>query len=920
MEIIWLVGLFVIVTLFMPWVNHSRFGSVRDDIDRLQRRVRDLESKLYGGDEVRSAKAQPLKQKADIVREQTGTYVSAADREEWKTRTQKTEEVVQEQVEKFSKPQPPVASVPLVGIMDWERTDFAEKAQSTFEQNIATKLPVWIGSISLIFAAFFLVKYSIEFGWLGPMARVSLGGLFGIGLLAAGQFVSKRPEVANSLRISQGLIGAGLVGLYVSLYAAINLYALMPPVVGFGGMIVVTALAVILSLWHGQAIAVFGLLGGLLTPALVGSDEPNVIALFTYLFLLFSGLYVVLIRKGWWMLAIIALLGVFGWSAMWFMLVFSASDAFALVLFAIALTAVVLVATGKRIVDGTLEAHEKYPVHFLNAAAIVGGVLTIIWLSFKVTLGLFDWSMLGLLSLALIVLAYFKQDVYQNPLLVKLGVSLVLFFFWAQNVPLSDALAVIAGMSAVYVGGSTFLMSRVSDPRLWAGLQAGTALSLYLISYWVLDLPVWFMQPFGMFWGILSLVLASLSIYQAADIREKYKADGIIQDHLVAIYSLVASAFISLGLAIELPWAYVPLAIAGQVAATAWVYRCTGIDFLKCIMYILTLVFVAMNYEQVLLFGSIILHSLAGDTPSMRSIGAFALDAPLVKMGIPALFMYLSLSVVMRQGDKKYKSDQMLIHALFGTANILALFTAYYVFRDFFHTGAGHIFSSETGFIERGVITMTLAGVGIGIIEFIRKHDVEFLKPWGGVIFRMAMIRFVYFDFFLHNPYWSSEQFVGDMPLLNGVTLTYGLGLLAVVWAIQNRGLVAKTDFLRKLYGAIALASVFAVTSLNVRQYFHGGFLEHGGMSSAELYVYSLVWFLTGVAFLTAGIKFQNKPARMVSIAFIALAVFKVFLFDAAELEGLYRVFSFLGLGVSLIGLSYFYTRFVFGETKAVKE
>ena len=90
-------------------------------------------------------------------------------------------------------------------------------------------------------------------------------------------------------------------------------------------------------------------------------------------------------------------------------------------------------------------------------------------------------------------------------------------------------------------------MRQVSDPRFWAGLQAVTAISLYLISYWVLDLPAWFVSVEGgfggLFWGILSLVLASLSIYQAADIRAKYKADEIIQEHLVAIYSLVASAF-----------------------------------------------------------------------------------------------------------------------------------------------------------------------------------------------------------------------------------------------------------------------------------------------------------------------------------------------------------------------------------------
>lgn len=919
-----LIGLFFLVTFFMPWVNHRRIGSARSEIDGLLSRIRDLENKLYGEGEVKSPKAQALAQPSKAIRDQSDGDQIEADKkaqEELTAKAREQEEIkaqekaAQEKIKQTYKPETPAVSVPRVS-----KTDWAEKAQNTFEQNIATKLPVWIGSVSLIFAAFFLVKYSIEFGWLGPVARVSLGGLFAAGLLAAGQFISKRPELPNALRISQGLVGAGLVGLYVSLYAAINLYGLLPPVIGFAGMSVVTAMAVILSLKHGQPIAVFGLIGGLLTPALIGSEEPNVIALFTYLFLLFSGLFVVLIRKGWWALAIIALLGVFSWSAFWFLLAFAASDAFVLVLFAIALAGVVLAATGKRIADNSLKEEEKFSVHLLNAAAIGGGVLTIIWLSFEMTLGLFDWSMLGLLSLALVALAYFKPDVYQKPLLVKLGATLVLFLLWVNKVPLSDALAVIAGISVIYIGGSALMMRTVSDPRFWAGLQVITALSLYLISYNYLDLPLSLTQNQGafggMFWGFLALVLAGLAIYQAADIRRNFKADNVIREHLLAAYAFAASAFISLGLAIELPWAYVPLAIAGQVAATAWIYQRTNINSLKYIMYILTLVFAVMNYEQILLFISIILHSLSGEVPSAHFVSAYILDAPLVKLGIPALLMYLSLFVVLHQGDKKHKTDRKLIHALFGTANILALFTAYYLFRDVFHTGAGHIFSSETGFIERGIITMTLAGVGIGIMEFIRKNDIGFLKPWGMGIFRMAMIRFVYFDFFLHNPYWSDGQFVGNLPILNGVTFTYGVGLLAAVWAIRNRDMIAKADYLMKLYGGIALAAIFAVTSLNVRQYFHGGFLMQGGMSSAELYSYSVIWLLTGLAFLAAGIKFDNKAARMASIAFIALAVIKVFLFDAAELEGLYRVFSFLGLGISLIGLSYFYTRFVFDTPK----
>ncbi len=40
----------------------------------------------------------------------------------------------------------------------------------------------------------------------------------------------------------------------------------------------------------------------------------------------------------------------------------------------------------------------------------------------------------------------------------------------------------------------------------------------------------------------------------------------------------------------------------------------------------------------------------------------------------------------------------------------------------------------------------------------------------------------------------------------------------------------------------------------------------------------------------------------------------KVFLYDMAELRDFYRVFSFLGLGLSLLFIAWLYQRFVFRE------
>lgn len=887
-----LIGLFVLVTLFMPWVNHSRFGGVRYDIARLQKKVRELEARLAGKQpepEQETVQRAALTQTTENKQEEPGFNVT------------------EEEVEAWAQPERPRPSVP-----ETPKTDWAQKAQSTFEKNIATRLPVWIGSISLIFAAFFLVKYSIELGWVGSTVRVSLGGLFGGALLAAGQWIGRREHIANSVRIGQGLVGAGLVALYVSIYAAINLYDLLPPLLGFGSMAVVTALAVVMSLRHGQPIAIFGLLGGLLTPALIGSDDPNALAMFGYLFFLFSGMFVVLVRKGWWVLAIVAVIGVFFWSAFWFLLAFAVSDALALVLFAMAITAVVLAVTGKRVAEGTIEEAEQLSIHGLNFTALGGGVLTIVWLSLEMMLTLFDWSMLGLLSMAIIALAYFQPDVYQRPLWVKLGVSLMLFFIWAQDAALSDAVAVMVGMSAIYIGGGALIMRQVSDPRFWAGVQAVTAIALYKISYFVLDIPFWFTEPFGIFWGILSLILASLAIYQASEIQEKYNADDTIREHLVAIYSLAASAFIALGLSIELAWGYVPLAIAGQIAATAWVYQKTRIDFLKTIMLILTVVFAAMNYEQILLFAELMIRSLFADTPSTRAIGSYVLDVPFVKLGIPSALLSLSLWTVMKQDD----IDRKFVHALFGAALVLAAATIYYLLRAVFNPEHVNVFVTSAGFIERGIVTIGLAGAGIGLLQLQSRYDLSFLKPWGYGLFHLGMLRFAYFDFLIYNPYWSSSQFVGDTPLLNGITLTYGLGALLAAWVVYNKDLLFK----KTLYKALGFVALFAFATFTVRQYFHGGHMVQGGISSAELYGYSVAWLLAGIALLTFGIIKQNKMARMASLAFMILTVLKVFLFDAAELEGLYRVFSFFGLGVSLIGLSYFYTKFVFANERIEKD
>ena len=72
------------------------------------------------------------------------------------------------------------------------------------------------------------------------------------------------------------------------------------------------------------------------------------------------------------------------------------------------------------------------------------------------------------------------------------------------------------------------------------------------------------------------------------------------------------------------------------------------------------------------------------------------------------------------------------------------------------------------------------------------------------------------------------------------------------------------------------------------------------------------MWLVFGVVLLVAGLLLRSQPARMASAAVVALTVAKVFLVDIADLEGIFRALSFIGLGAVLVGIGWLYQRLLF--------
>src|SRR5262249_11795081 len=110
----------------------------------------------------------------------------------------------------------------------------------------------------------------------------------------------------------------------------------------------------------------------------------------------------------------------------------------------------------------------------------------------------------------------------------------------------------------------------------------------------------------------------------------------------------------------------------------------------------------------------------------------------------------------------------------------------------------------------------------------------------------------------------------------------------------------------------LALVTGFFWVTLTVRQMAQGPMLDAGAITDGEQYGYSAAWTLYGLMLLGLGTWRQSQLLRYASASVVLLTVTKVFLVDASDLTGLYRVASFLGLGLSLIGIGYLYQRLLF--------
>ena len=178
----------------------------------------------------------------------------------------------------------------------------------------------------------------------------------------------------------------------------------------------------------------------------------------------------------------------------------------------------------------------------------------------------------------------------------------------------------------------------------------------------------------------------------------------------------------------------------------------------------------------------------------------------------------------------------------------------------------------------------------------------------------LALATVLVVQVFIANPIFEKAD-VGRLPIANGLLLAYAAAGRAMA-ALARRWIdIEPNRNVALVVEAAASILAFVYVSLEVRHLFDPGFERAGfGADGLELYTYSIVWLLFGVALLALGFLRDAAALRHAGMALVCVVVAKVFLIDMAGLQGLLRVFSFLGLGAALVGLGYAYRRFGFDE------
>jgi uncharacterized membrane protein len=782
-----------------------------------------------------------------------------------------------------------------------------------FEERFGTQWVVWIGGLALALGGFFLVRYSVQQGFIGPGVRVTLGALLAIALIAAGEWTRRNDQLSGMLRaldsavlpsahIPSILTAVGTTTAYADVYAAYALYGFLAPAAAFLLLGVVALATLAAALLHGPELAGLGLVGAYVTPLLVTSDHPDYWSLYVYLAVVTAAAFLLARVRMWRWLAITAI----GFAVVWTFpgVVDGRVDALAAHGFHIVVgfgLAALLIVSGlffgppaepariDAVSSGALAAFlavaailvlasRHDPLALATLAALVVATCAIAWRSGAATA-----AVPAAAALVAIVFAHWSVNTDILHLIAPAGPA-------AGVVPEPEQaqfgwhLVLGSGFALLFAGAGFLAQGRSEQPlvpMLWSASAVFVPVAVLVALYYRIagfDRSI----PFAS----VALLLAALAAAATESLHRRAQRPGIAASGAIFATGAVAALALALTMALDKGWLTVALAL--MVPGIAWIAEKRPLPALRALAAVVTAAVLARIAREPRIVG-----------PDVGTVPIF--NWLLYGYGIPAASFWLAGHRLRRRADDAPARIVDLAAILF------TLLLAFFEIRHFI-TG-GDVYRRSAALAELALHVSVWLALAIGL-ERLRLRTGSVVHNVGALaVAALALAGIVLGLGLIDNPILTGEPVGG--PFFNLILLGYGVpALLAGVLALVARAVRPRAYGTIAAIAAVGLA--LAYLTLQVTRLYHGPVLTAGATGDAEQYTYSAVWLAFGVALLATGIWLRSQPVRFASAAVTILTVLKVFLVDMSNLTGIYQALSFIGLGIVLLGIGWFYQRLLF--------
>ena len=249
-------------------------------------------------------------------------------------------------------------------------TPFKAEPETDLESRIGSHWLNRIGIAALLIGISYFLKFAFDNNWIGPAGRVTIGLLAGIAVI----LWSERFRAKGYKAFSYSLKAVGIGTLYLSLWAAFQVYSLIPSMAAFVMMLAVTAATAAMA-WaqDAQLLAAFALTGGFATPLLLSTGQNREVALFSYVALLDLATLFLVTFKPWRRLLVMSYAGTLLLYIGWYSAFYSRSQLTLTLLFATLFFAIFAIAPLV-----TLHPEDEAPI-FASIPAILAFVNAVVY-------------------------------------------------------------------------------------------------------------------------------------------------------------------------------------------------------------------------------------------------------------------------------------------------------------------------------------------------------------------------------------------------------------------------------------------------------------------------------------------------------------------------------------------------------------